>query len=208
MVIANNALWKGARGSLDGLVFQSVGDKVIVRTKAEYKKVPVEKQSRRQQQTRRNFKDAAAYAVSVTRWNPEKKAYYAKKAKIIGVRSAYSAAISDYMRGLTIESVDTSRYNGKVGGKVKVTVRKKDFAAKEVNVTLKTGAGEVIERGKATVDSNGAWVYRNMVATIDRISNSRFQISDSRLERMVVIEIEAVNWDGRVERKTNTVFLD
>jgi hypothetical protein len=91
---------------------------------------------------------------------------------------------------------------------VKVTVRKKDFAAKEVNVTLKTGAGEVIERGKATVDSNGAWVYRNMVATIDRSSNSRFQISDSRLERMVVIEIEAVNWNGWVERKTSTVLLD
>ena len=207
MVIANNALWKGARGSLDGLVFQSVGDKVIVRTKAEYKKVPVEKQSWRQQMTRRNFKDAAAYAISVTRWNREKKAYYAKKAKIIGVRSAYSAAISDYMRGLTIESVDTSRYTGKVGGKVKVTVRKKDFAAKEVNVTLKSGAGEVIERGKAVMDSNGAWVYRNVVGDsgIPGFQNSK--IPNSRLERTVVVEIEAVNWDGRVERKTNTIQL-
>ena len=193
MVIANNALWKGARGSLDGLVFQSVGGKVIVRMKPEYKKVPVEKQSRRQQQTRRNFKDATVYAKSVTRWNPEKKAYYAKKAKIIGVRSAYSAAISDYMRGLTIESVDTSRYHGKVGGQVKVTVRKKDFAAKGVNVTLKTDADEVIERGKATIDSNGGWVYRNLVGS---------------LEQVVVVEIEAVNWDGCVERKTETVVLD
>jgi hypothetical protein len=122
-----------------------------------------------------------------------KEGYYAKKAKIIGVRSAYSAAISDYMRGLTIESVDTSRYHGKVGGQVKVTVRKKDFAAKEVNVTLKTGAGEVIERGKAMIDSNGGWVYRNLVGTG---------------ERVVVVEIEAVNWNGCVERKTETVVLE
>jgi hypothetical protein len=203
MVIANNALWKGARGSLDGLVFQSVGDKVIVRTKAEYKKVPVEKQSRRQQMTRRNFKDATVYAKSVTRWNPEKKAYYAKKAKIIGVRSAYSAAISDYMRGLTIEDVDTRRYSGKVGGQIRVTVRKKDFAAKEVNVTFRAASGEVIETGKAVMSSNGAWVYRNQVSVID----SRFQISDSRLEKRVVVEVEAGNWDGGLEKKTSVVVV-
>ena len=207
MVIANNALWKGARGSLDGLVFQSVDGKVIVRTKPEYKKVPVEKQSRRQRQTRRNFRDAAAYAISVTRWNPEKKAYYAKKAKIIGVRSAYSAAISDYMRGLTIESVDTRRYNGKVDGQIKVTVRKKDFAAKEVNVTFKTMTGEVIEQGKAIMELNGGWVYRNLVATIDQISNPGFQIQNSRLKQTVVVEVEAVNWNGGVDKQTNTVVF-
>ena len=190
MVIANNALWKGVRGSLDGLVFQSVGDKVIVRTKSEQKKVPFEKQSRRQRQTRLNFKDATVYAKSVTRWNPEKKAYYARKAKILGVRSAYSAAISDYMRGLTIEAIDTRRYNGKAGGQVKVTVRKKDFAASEVNVIFKTTAGETIEQGKAVMDSNGAWVYRNHVATA---------------EPTLVLEVEAVNWNGHIEKKTHTL---
>jgi hypothetical protein len=70
-----------------------------------------------------------------------------------------------------------------------VTVRKKDFAAKEVNVTFRTTSGEVIERGKATIDSNGAWVYRNLAATG---------------ERVIVVEIEAVNWDGCVEKKTST----
>jgi hypothetical protein len=177
--------------------------------------VPVEKQSRRQQMTRRNFKDATVYVKSVTRWNPEKKAYYAKKAKIIGVRSAYSAAISDYMRGLTIEDVDTRRYNGKVGGQIRVTVRKKDFAAKEVNVTFRTASGEMIEQGKAVMASNGAWVYRNLVSVIDGISNSRFQIpdskfqiQDSRLERTVIVEVEAVNWDGGVDKQTTTVVPD
>ena len=189
MVIENNALWRGARGSLDGLVFQPWGDKVIVRTKPRVRKVPVWKQSERQQRTRRNFKDATVYAKTVTR-DREKKAYYARKAKAIGVRSAYSAAISDYMRGLTIEDVDTRRYNGKVDGQVKVTVRKKDFAAKEVYVSFKTMAGETVERGKAVMDSNGAWVYRNLVATV---------------ERVVVVEVEAVNWDGCVKKKTTTV---
>jgi hypothetical protein len=206
MVIGNNALWKGARGKLDGLVFQTVDGKVIVRTKPEYKKVPVEKQSRRQQMTRRNFRDATVYAKSVTRWNPEKRAYYAKKAKIIGVRSAYSAAISDYMRGLTIEDVDTRRYSGKVGGQVKVTVRKKDFAAKEVNVTFRTTWGEVIEQGKAVIDSNGGWVYRNEVSVVDRIHPAASG-PDSRLEQTVVVEVEAVNWNGHVEKKTSTAVL-
>jgi hypothetical protein len=191
MVIENNALWKGARGSLDGLVFQSVGDKVIVRTKPRVRKVPVWKQSERQQRTRRNFKDATVYAKSVTR-DREKKAYYAKKAKAIGVRSAYSAAISDYMRGLTIEAVDTRRYNGKVGGQIKITVRKKDFAAKEVNITLKTMAGEVIERGKAAIDRNGAWVYKNVMGT---------------MERVVIIDVDAVNWDGGSWNQTSTTVL-
>ena len=192
MVIENNALWRGARGSLDGLVFQSWGDKVIVRTKPQVRKVPVWKQSERQQRTRRNFKDATVYAKAVTRWDSEKKAYYVKKAKVIGVRSAYSAAISDYMRGLAIEDVDMRRYSGKVGGQIKVTVRKKDFAAKEVNVTFKTMTADIIEQGKAVMDSNGAWVYRNLAATA---------------ERMVVIEIEAVNWNGKNQNQTNTVVL-
>jgi hypothetical protein len=109
MVIENNALLKGARGSLGGVVFQPWGDKVIVRSKPAKRKVPVWKQSQLQQLTRMNFKDATVYAKAVTR-DREKKAYYARKAKAIGVRSAYSAAISDYMRGLTIEAVDTRRY--------------------------------------------------------------------------------------------------
>jgi hypothetical protein len=160
---------------------------VIVRSSPNVRKVPISKQSLRQQLTRQSFKDATVYAKAVTR-DPEKKAYYVKKAKTIGVRSAYSAAISDYMRGVTIESVDTRGYNGKVGGKVKVTVRKKDFAAKEVNVCLKTVDGEIIERGKAVMDSNGAWVYRNVVGTVGK---------------SVVMEVEAVNWNARVDRKVS-----
>jgi hypothetical protein len=191
MVIANNALLKGARGKLGGVVFQPWGDKVIVRSEPTLRKVPVWKQSRRQQLTRLNFKNATLYAKEVTR-DREKKAYYARKAKAIGVRSAYSAAISDYMRGLTIESVDTRRYTGKAGGQIKVTVRKKDFAAKAVNVVFKTMEGEIIERGTAVMDSNGAWVYRSQVEV---------------LERVVAVEVEAVNWNGRSEKKTTTVVL-
>jgi hypothetical protein len=173
MVIANNALLKGARGRLGGVIFQPWGDKVIVRSEPTFRKVPAWKQSRRQQLTRMNFKHATLYAKEVTR-DPEKKAYYARKAKAIGVRSAYSAAISDYMRGLTIESVDTRQYNGKIGGQIKVTV------------------GEIIERGKAAMDSNGAWVYRNQVGTT---------------EQMVVVEVEAVNRNGCSEKKTNTLKI-
>jgi hypothetical protein len=191
MVIANNALLKGARGRLGGVIFQPWGDKVIVRSEPTFRKVPAWKQSRRQQLTRMNFKHATLYAKEVTR-DPEKKAYYARKAKAIGVRSAYSAAISDYMRGLTIESVDTRQYNGKIGGQIKVTVRKKDFAAKEVNMSFKTTVGEIIERGKAAMDSNGAWVYRNQVGTT---------------EQMVVVEVEAVNRNGCSEKKTNTLKI-
>ena len=96
------------------------------------------------------------------------------------------------MRGVTIEAVDTRRYNGKADGQVKVTVRKKDFAAKEVNVSFKTTAGEVIEQGKAAVDSSGAWVYRNLAGS---------------LERVIVVDVEAVNWNGCVEKKTNTLVF-
>jgi hypothetical protein len=92
-----------------------------------------------------------------------------------------------------------------------VTVRKKDFAAKEVNVCFKTASGEVIEQGKAVMASNGGWVYRNLVSVIDsrfQISDSRFNIQDSRLERTVIVEVEAVNWDGGCQRETSTVALD
>lgn len=192
MVIENNALWRGARGSLGGLVFQSWGDKVIVRTEPRERKVPVSRQSERQRQTRVNFKDAAVYAKRVTR-DREQKAYYARKAKAIGVRSAYSAAISDYMRGLTIESVDTRRYHGQAGGQIKVTVRKRDFAAKAVNVILKTTAGAVIERGAAVMELNGGWVYKNQVGT---------------QERVVLVEVEAMGCCGKWKREVARVDIE
>jgi len=185
MVIANNPMIQGARGKLSGVVFYPYGNKTIVASRPTRKKIPLEKQSEAQRNTRLNFQAAAYYAKTIIQ-DPEKKDYYTRKAKAVGVRSAYSAAIADYMRGLAIESVDMRRYTGQPGGRVSITVRKRDFAAQEVNVTIKTETGEVVERGRAVKAPNGAWVYQNVAAFPGR---------------EVVLEMAAVNCNQRVVRK-------
>lgn len=140
------------------------------------------KETEAQRATRYTFKEAVSYAKNSLK-DPALKAYYQRKANKLKLPNAYTAALTDYMRKGKVESVNRKKYTGKIGGDILVVVRKKDFAVREVAVSLSTFDGELIEKGLAVRNKEGNWIYKNTVAVKDA--------------RSVVLQIRAIDVNGR-----------
>ncbi len=94
--VTTNDLIEGLRGKLGkSLVFRTMHDKTFVSHRA--RKPDKKKESEAQRNTRVNFKQASEWAKKILR-DPEQKAYYQKRAKVLRLPNAYTAAITDYMR--------------------------------------------------------------------------------------------------------------
>jgi hypothetical protein len=93
--VKTNVLIKGLSGKFGNLVFRTVGNKTIVSPRGN--KPNKKKETDAQRNTRATFKDATAWAKATLR-DPDKKAYYQKRAKALQLPNAYTAAIRDYMR--------------------------------------------------------------------------------------------------------------
>lgn len=95
-IVSRNCLLNGMKGVIGGLVFRRMNGKTVVS-----RHVPrLKKQqnvSALQQQTRTTFAEATRYAKVVTR-DPVRYAHYKALAKKLKLSSAYTAAITDFMR--------------------------------------------------------------------------------------------------------------
>ena len=99
-IVANNDLTRGLRGRIGNwLVFRVVRGKTIA-SRAPRKPDP-RKQSAAQRLTRSTFREASAWAVR-TLLDPVKKQYYANIAKAEALPNAYTAAVREYMREVTV----------------------------------------------------------------------------------------------------------
>lgn len=181
MIVSNNPVMKNVRGTLGRTVYcrQQYGKTVMCNMP---RKPDKSKETDAQRATRQMFKEAVHYAKTATK-DPGLKAYYRGKADKLGLPNAYTAALTDYMRKGKIESVSRKRYTGKIGGEIAVVVRKKDFAVREVAVSLWTVDGQLIEKGLAVRNKTGNWIYKNSVAVKDA--------------RAVVLQIRAMDTNGR-----------
>jgi hypothetical protein len=151
----NNILTKGLSGMIGGqMVFRTWNKKTYISNAPSKPK----KQSKLQKENRSKFKEATIFAKSMMS-DPAKKAEYKEIAKKLSLPNAYTAAITEYMRKPEIKKVDTSRYSGKEGEEIKVTVRKKSFEVQEVEVIIVDKNGVVIEEGKAGKELGSDWVY-------------------------------------------------
>jgi hypothetical protein len=153
--VSFNAITKGMSGSIGNLMFRQTYGRTIVSGKPRQTK----KQSEQQRENRSRFK-LAAYWAKAQMLDPERKAYYWRKAKKLKLPNAYTAAICDYMRKGEIKEVNTKTYKGKAGDTIHITTRKKDFAVRKVDVTLRTSEGKIIETGTAIRKDNGLFMYR------------------------------------------------
>ena len=109
------------------LVFKTVEGRVIISNRPS---APT-KQSEQQRANRNKFKHAAAFAKTAM-LDPAKKEYYKKKAKQMKLPNAYTAAITDYMRKLTID-VEKDQ-----SGTITVDISKKNFSITKADVVLKS----------------------------------------------------------------------
>lgn len=106
-----------------------------------------------QQAIRKRFAYAAQYAKNIL-LNPEMHAAYSAKAA--DGRSAYVTAMTDYLRGPSVDEINTEDYLGNPGDLVRVKAID-DFMVTEVAVMLTDANDEVIEAGACEFDPDGGW---------------------------------------------------
>jgi hypothetical protein len=154
-VIHTNSFVKGFSGRLGSVVFRQVRGKTIMAGKPD----KIAKQSTLQRENRIRFKVASAWAKAQMQ-DPDKKAYYWRKAKKLKLPNAYTAAISDYMRKGEIKEIDTRQYKGKAGDVIRIKIQKKDFAVHKVQVTIYAADGNVIESSMAMKKDRDAFIFK------------------------------------------------
>ena len=134
-IIKTNALIDGISGRSGNHVFKQLRGKTIM---CKRPSKPT-KQSDHQKENRDRFKKASQWAKDVL-LDPDKKAYYQKKARKMELPNAYTAAIADYMRGVKVMQVN--RY----ADKTTFSVYKKDFDVAQVEIVLRKDSGETETR--------------------------------------------------------------
>ena len=184
-VLRTNSLVKGFSGSIGNLVFRQYGDKTILSAKG---KTP-RKQSTQQRENRDRFKNASAWAKCIM-MNPDKKAYYTRKAKKLKLPNAYTAALSDYMRKGEITEIDTRRYKGKAGNTIRIKASKEDFAINKVKVILRAADGAILESAYADKKDHGGFLYKVTKDVLDKGPVSIRVMIDEHSENIVMVEKE------------------
>ena len=166
-------------GIVDVLLLRNINGKTVV--SAYEAKTKRKKVSALQQRTRSTFAEASQYAKTVTR-NPAKYEHYKKLAKKLGVSSAYTAAITDFMRKPKKEAVDT--FKAAKRNEISVQVSKKGFPIASVKVTITTTDAHMIKQGIATKNSSNRHTFRHRgfpikwkdttitIEATDRVGNS------------------------------------
>lgn len=151
--IDENIITKGFRGKYnDDLVFRRVDNKTIFSRRSVSKKPPTASQL----QTRNRFNRASHYASAAIA-HPQASLDYKLMAELQGLKSAYLAAVTDYLTQPVIADVFTDGYQGNMGELITITP-KVPFKITETTVTILNAAGAVIESGKA-VPHEFKWRY-------------------------------------------------
>jgi hypothetical protein len=163
-IVHINTFTKGFSGSVGNIVFRQLRGKTVFSGKPRKQK----KQSEQQRENRSRFKAAAYWAKAQMR-DPDRKAYYLRKAKKLKLPNAYTAAVSDYMRKGEIKEIDTRHYKGKAGDVIKLKIQKRDFAINNVDVMLFSADGNLIESAIATKKEPGVFLYRATKTLPDKV---------------------------------------
>jgi hypothetical protein len=150
-----NDIAEGISGMIGELVFRTYRGKTYMARRPSKAK----NESESQRNTRSRFKLATQYAKQMMA-DPERKAYYNKKAKKLHLPNAYTAAITDYMRKPAVQRIDASKYNGKPGDPVIILASKKDFKLNRVSVVITSPDDIVLEQGPAACQVAGRWTYK------------------------------------------------
>lgn len=157
-IVDENLLTKGFRGRIgDEIVFRQVktrtGEFTTRFSKRPRKKAEVTAGEVAQRSV---FRAATTYARTKLLY-PDIKADYEARAKMAGLKSAYLAAMTDYLKKPSITTIDTEYYHGVVSDVIWL-ISLDDFKIQKMTVTLQRADGSEIETGDAVLDA-GRWKY-------------------------------------------------
>jgi len=174
-IVRSNTLIEGLSGAVGGLVFKNYGSMTVVTAWPN----PPKTQSAQQQANRSKFKEATQWAKAMM-LDPERKAYYKKKAKELQLPNAYTAAITDYMRKpqlTTSANADKS---------TNCAVSKKDFVLKAVRVALYDATGTPAVTRPVAVNRLGDFTF--LLTEAERSNGAIITVHDTA-DRVVAIRV-------------------
>jgi hypothetical protein len=155
--IKKNVITKGFSGKYsEDLIFRQVDDQTVFARPGEITAEPTD----RQKETRDRFMEAANFANAAID-NPQAGQDYKLMAVAQGLKSAYVAAVTDYLTQPEIASVFTNSYKGEVGNVINITSA---YAYKitGIDVSILKADGTPLENGVATAKEL-KWFYTTTV---------------------------------------------
>jgi len=156
--IKNNVVTKGFSGKLgDDIVFRQVDNQTIFAKRTLVTTQPTAGQIA----ARARFTQASLFASTAID-NPQASQEYKLMAELQGFKTAYLAALTDYLTLPEIGSVFTDAYQGNVGDLINIK-GKTAYKIKELHVSILRADGSVLESGNA-VPNQLKWRYSATVA--------------------------------------------
>jgi hypothetical protein len=145
--IKNNIVTKGFSGKLgDDLVFRQIDDQTIFTRRTEIDTEP----TARQLEIRDKFSEAALFASAALE-NPQAGLEYKLMAEVQGLKSAYIAAVTDYLTLPEIGGVFTVFYKGVPGDTINIKPSV-PYKVVDIDVSIVDAGGAVVESGKAVLN--------------------------------------------------------
>lgn len=180
--IKNNVVTKGFSGKFgDDLVFRQVDNKTVFSKRALTSSAPTEEQTK----ARNRFAEASLFASAAVD-NPIANADYQLMAEAQGLKSAYLAALTDYLTKPEIGSVFTAAYKGNVGDLINIKPRV-SYKITEIDVQIFRADGTLVESGKAT-PSEVRWRYAATVANAQVSGGKVVLVARDRQRKEVTFE--------------------
>lgn len=156
--IKNNVVTKGFSGKFgDDLVFRQVDNQTIFAKRSLTSGVA----SSRQTEIRNKFTDASNFASAAID-NEQASLTYKLMAEVQGLKSAYVAAMTDYLTLPEIGGVYAAAYKGQVGDTFNIRPRV-PYKVISIEVRIVDADGNEIESGSATANEL-KWKYTATVA--------------------------------------------
>jgi len=151
--IKNNVVTKGFSGKFgDDLMFRQVDNQTVFVKRS----LLPRKSSAQQTAVRNNFAEASNFASNAMN-NPQASQDYKLMAEVQGLKSAYLAALTDFLTLPEIGKAFVATYKGNVGDMINIKP-KVAYKVVEIEVTILGADGTVLESGKA-VPSELKWRY-------------------------------------------------
>ena len=171
-----NSLTQHLQGRVGDMVFRRVrGQMQAVLRPCTLRRPPPTSDQLAQQAV---FKEALNYAKGALA-DPEKRVVYEAAAQAKN-KDARALAVGDFFRPPTVQKVDMSNYNGRVGDKIAI-MADDDVAVRKVEVKVRKSDGTVLEEGPAAPLFDG-WVYTATTAVAAGTN--------------LIIEVTAIDWPG------------
>lgn len=155
--IKENLLTKGFSGKVGNeMVFRQVDGETLV-TKRRAKRGLL---TPKEQVVKDRFMDSVFYAKSALP-NPSTREFYESAKKSFKARSAYAAAVSDYLTSPKLVRANVENYKGNEGNAIYV-IAENNFKIREMTLQILRADGTLVESGPAT-PGDDAWYYHAKV---------------------------------------------